>query len=166
MGKILAIFTLLVGMAVALWSCSSTGCIENKSSIPLAGFYDSKSKKTVRISGVNINGVGSETFLLSSGESSAQVYLPLRSQQRSTSFCFNYATDTITGAQLNDTITFEYDAEPHFVSEECGAMYYYKINALRYTQIMIDSVKLEENIITNTDIERVKIYFRVEESVE
>ena len=88
------------------------------------------------------------------------MYLPLRSTQSSTSFCFNYGTDSITGYQYNDTITFDYESIPYFVSEECGAMYYYKVGKLQSTHLLIDSVKLLEPLITNTDVERVKIYFR------
>lgn len=160
MGKILKICVVLIVAVATMWSCSSSGCIDNQSSIPLAGFYDSKTKKKLKISGINIGGVGVETLLLSSSESAAQVYLPLRSTQSSTAFYFNYGTDSITGYQYNDTITFDYESIPYFVSEECGAMYYYKVGKLQSTHLLIDSVKLLEPLITNTDVERVKIYFR------
>lgn len=149
----------MIVAAAAMWSCSSSGCIDNQSSIPLAGFYDSKTKQKLKISGVNIGGVGAETLLLGRSESASQVYLPLRSTLTSTAFYLNYATDSITGYQYNDTITFDYESIPYFVSEECGAMYYYKVGELQSTHLLIDSVKLLEPLITNTDVERVKIYF-------
>lgn len=149
----------MIVAAAAMWSCSSSGCIDKQSSIPLVGFYDSKTKQKLKISGVNIGGVGAETLLLGRSESASQVYLPLRSTQNTTAFYLNYATDSITGYQYNDTITFDYESIPYFVSEECGAMYYYKVGELQSTHLLIDSVKLLEPLITNTDVERVKIYF-------
>ena len=153
-------------MVSTMWSCSSSGCIENKSSIPLAGFYDSHTKQAITVRGINIGGVGAEQLILSNSEQASRVYLPLRSSKTTTSFYFNYATDTITGAQLNDTITFDYKSIPYFVSDECGAMYYYEITGMRYTQVMIDSVKILDNLVTNTDVERIKIYFRTEDPAE
>lgn len=166
MGKILTLYVAVLLSAVAMQSCSSSGCTENKSSIPLAGFYDSATKRALQISGVNISGVGAESLLLGSSEQASQVYMPLRSSQPSTAFYLNYATDTVTGVQLNDTIVFDYKSIPYFVSEECGAMYYYEITDMRHTGVMIDSVRILDRLITNTDVERIKIYFRTDETVE
>ena len=51
MGKILKICVVLIVAVAAMWSCSSTGCIDNQNSIPLAGFYDSKTNLQELIQG-------------------------------------------------------------------------------------------------------------------
>ena len=41
-------------------------------------------------------------------------------------------------------------------------MYRYTITRLSYTQHLIDSVAVTDSLVTNTDIKRLKIYFRTE----
>lgn len=42
-------------------------------------------------------------------------------------------------------------------------MYRYSIEKLNYTTHLIDSVGLVDSLITNADIETIRIYFRTEE---
>ncbi|MCC8039258.1 MAG: DUF6452 family protein [Bacteroidales bacterium] len=138
--------------------------MENQSSIPLAGFYNSATGAAISIGSVNIGGVDApnDSLLLAMGTSASEVYLPLRFSKDVTSFYIQYDTLGLWA----DTITMAYTALPYFASEECGAMYRYTINRLTYTTLLIDSVTLIDSLITNADIERIRIYFRVEEAGE
>ena len=99
-------------------------------------------------------------MLYSSGQALNIVYLPFRNSANETSYVFHYTQQDISGDEYNDTLTFGYESLPYFASEECGAMYRYDIKRLDYTRHLIDSVVITDSLITNTDVERIKIYFR------
>jgi hypothetical protein len=153
-------------MALAgLAACNSSGCLDNGSAIPLAGFYSSASGRAVSVGGISIHGVGApnDSALLTSGSSASEIYLPMRASESSTSWVFSYYDTESAEPIAYDTITLAYDAIPYFASEDCGAMYCYRINSLTNTTRMIDSVALVDPLITNADVESIKIYFRTSE---
>lgn len=158
MKKIL--YIALVGIIAC--ACNVSECLDNSSSIPLAGFYSSLSGKAVTVSQLQIRGLGApyDSILLSGTASKSQVYLPMRSDYPSTSWILSYGED----AAVSDTVTFYYRSEPYFASEECGAMYRYTITDLKYSTHGLDSVVIKDSVITNTDTERIRIYFPGETS--
>lgn len=164
MGKILRQTTpLLITVAMALCSCSTDGCIDNQSSIPLAGFYSAETQQQIALNSIEVWGVGAtgDSLLTTTGTATQQVYLPFRATQNNTTFCFHYS-DYGASAAYNDTVWFDYEATPYFASEECGAMYRYRITNVRHTNISIDSIEVIDPEITNTDVERIKIFFITE----
>lgn len=154
--------TLGLASAAALSSCNTTGCTDNQSSLPLAGFYSSQTKSAITLQDLDIGGVGApdDSLLYASGTGLSQAYLPFRSTATSTAYCFHYTQEGLDDAAYNDTISFSYTSEPYFASEECGAMLRYKITKMSHTSHLIDSVIVADSLITNTDIERIRIYFR------
>lgn len=162
MGKILSYIAATV-LAAACWGCNTTGCLQNQSSVPLAGFFASGSDEAILIDSLYVYGIGapSDSSLIS-GSSASMVYLPFRSTTPSTAFCFRYLQRALDYPQLNDTISFAYTAEPKFVSEECGAMYCYTIQSVATTTHLIDSVSVIDPYIDNFDTMRIKIYFKVQ----
>lgn len=164
MEKLLIAVAILLSACV-LGGCNTSGCTENQNSLPLAGFYtiDSLGRQhQVSLDSLDVGGVGApgDSLLYSTGMALTQAYLPLRSTTDETRFFFHYTQAELDTAALNDTITFGYSSSPYFASEECGAVYYYHIHSLRYTRHVIDSIALLDSLITNTDIERLKIFFR------
>ena len=159
MGKILnhITFTILF-VLTTLCSCSDDGCIDNQSSIPLARFYSAETKSSIEVYGVGATG---DSLLTTAGVETGETYLPFKSSQKNTAFCFHY-TDFGATNVYNDTIWFEYESYPYFASEECGAMYRYKITSVRHTNIIIDSVEIIDPVINNVDAERIKIFFKTE----
>lgn len=141
--------------------CNSSGCINNQNSLPLAGMYSYATLTQVSIPGLTIGGVGApdDSLIVNKGTVSS-AYLPFRSTQSETSFFFHYNQEGIDNDAFNDTITFAYSSLPYFASEECGAMYRYKITDIIYTKHLIDSVGILDSVITNIDRERIRIYFR------
>lgn len=166
MGKILRYISVVAVIAI-VWGCNTVGCLQNQSSIPLAGFYDVATDKAISIDSLLVYGVGApnDSSLIST-RTASRVYLPFRSEATSTSFCFRYLSKVLDHPQYNDTITFTYSSEPKFVSEECGAMYFYTIRSMKYTTHIIDSVAVTDSLINNTDTQRIKIFFRVSEEEE
>ena len=140
---------------IAAAGCNSSGCLENQSSIPLAGFYSSGTDERVVIDSIKVYGLGAPGHSsLTASIRASQVYLPLRSSTDVTSFCFRYLQKDLDLPELIDTLTLEYDSEPRFVSEECGAMYFYHVRRLAYTRHLIDSVAMPDSLINNVAFER------------
>lgn len=142
--------------------CNTSGCTDNRSSILLAGFYSSSTLRAISVDSLEMGGVDApdDSLLINIDERLQQVYMPLRSQQSTTSFCFHYASKALDYPELNDTVTLDYTGEPYFASEECGAMYRYHVHRLEYTTHLIDSIAMPDSLINNANIERMKIFFR------
>lgn len=165
MGKIPIIVTTIIATATLstiISGCNTTGCTDNQSSLPLAGFYASPGGAAITINTLEISGVGApgDSILYTSGTALSQVYLPFRFTTGTTAYCFHYTQEGLDAPELNDTISFIYTSEPYFASEECGAMLCYEITDVSHTTHLIDSVKVVDPLISNTDTERIKIYFR------
>lgn len=163
MGKFLIyILVSILVVASSLCSCSTDGCTENQSSIPLAGFYAAETGEAIALSQLEVYGIGAkgDSLLTEATSTIKQVYLPLRSTQNNTAYCFHYAEFGELATAYNDTVWFEYESTPYFASEECGAMYRYKITSVRHTNVIIDSISLIDPEITNIDMERIKIFFK------
>ena len=152
-------FAILLAAASA---CNTSGCPDNGSSLPLAGLYSSASGEQVGFDSIAVGGVGApgDSLLVAPGTACTEVYLPLRSDRTSASFFFHYDYEGIDSVIFNDTIEFHYSSFPFFASEECGAMFRYHIERVNHTRHLIDSVVVTDSLITNANIERIKIYFR------
>lgn len=153
-----------IGLIIAIQGCNTAGCTDNQNSLPLAGFYSSQSDAAISLNALEVSGVGRnpDSLLYASGTDLSSVYLPLRSNAPTTSYCFHYTQEGLDSPELNDTISFTYTSAPYFASEECGAMLVYTITDMSHTMHLIDSVVIADSVITNTDVERIKIYFRTE----
>lgn len=173
MGKILNarnIISLIIIQTIAvilLTGCNTSGCTDNRNSIPLAGLYSYETLQSITVTQLTIGGVGAPNdSLITSNQSVSQVYLPFRADSGETSFFFHYGQTGIDDDAFNDTINFTYSSLPYFASADCGAMYRYIIQGLTYTRHLIDSVGLVDSIITNADIEKIHIYFRTADEEE
>lgn len=163
LSKITACAIILIA-ALSQSSCSSGGCAENRNAVPLAAFYASATNNAIELDSITISGVDApnDTILSDAGTQTSQVYLPMRPTNKSVSWCFAYKWKRLDDPRLNDTISFEYDSQPFFASEECGVYYRYHITKMDYTDHLIDSVAIADSIVTNIDKVYLNIYFRVE----
>ena len=147
-------------LSAILPGCNTTGCTDNQSALPLAGFYSAATGQAISVDGFDIAGVGAPdgALLYEWGLARSEVYLPFRSDASSTAYTFTYHVDSIT--TVTDRIDFTYTSEPYFASEECGAMFIYQITGMTYTRNLIDSVAILDSLVTNTNSQRIHIYFR------
>lgn len=144
-----------------LTGCNSSGCTDNKSSIPLAGFYSYTTLSSISVNKISLGGVDApDDSLIINNSSASEVYLPFRAEYDETQFYIHYHSRGIDDPAFNDTLTFRYDRLPYFASEECGAMYKYEIKEFSTTYHLIDSVALLDTNITNADRETIRIFFR------
>lgn len=149
--------------AVSLGSCNTSGCTENRNAVPLAAFFDSTDENAIQLDSITVSGVDApgDTVLSAAGQRISQLYLPMRPTHESVEWCFAYKWKRLDDPRLNDTISFDYESEPYFASEECGAYYRYQITRMDYTRHLIDSVAIVDSLVTNVDKVYINIYFRV-----
>lgn len=168
MGKILNRYWFIIAFiifTIGLNSCTNE-CYDNKNSIGIAGFYSMSSKSAISIDSLTVFGVGApgDSMILKNAKAVKQVYLPMRMNTDQCQFVFHYEQKNISSPLLNDTLTLNYEAIPHFVSEACGAMYWYKIKDFSYTKHIVDSISIPSMMITNADVETINIFMRTNES--
>ncbi len=151
--------------AMLLAGCNSVGCTDNHNSIPLAGFYSMSTFAPISLDSLAIGGVDApgDSLLLAPSTQAQQVYLPLRAAQTVTEFVIAYRRKALDYPELCDTLRFEYRATPYFASEDCGAMYHYRITSLTHTCHLIDSVGISDSTVTNVERETISIFFRTAE---
>lgn len=152
---------------VMIAACSSNECLDNKNSLPLAGFYSSDvNPQSIAIDSLSIYGIDApgDSILLDSVVNVSSAYLPFRIDQTSTSYVIHYNQKTISNERYNDTITFDYEIIPYFVSSACGSIYKYKMNSIDHSSHFIDSVVCTAplGVIDNVAVENLRIYFRIE----
>ena len=149
--------------AAVVAGCNSSGCIDNKSALPLAGFYSYETLQPISLSSVSVGAKGAPNdSLLLSNSSASSLYMPFNIGENITKFFIRYnQSDSADEESVPaDTITFVYNRVPYFASEECGAMYSYEVTEVIFTRLMIDSVALTYKVITNADRESIQIFFR------
>lgn len=163
MGRILrhSIFLLAAILLVGFAACNDEGCEGNTSSMPLAGFYSSQTKKAITIDSLTVFGVGvpNDSLLLDTAQAS-QTFFPLDIEKMQARFVIRYDQQQLAALNLADTITIDYSPRPYFHSEECGAMYYFDVKGYRTTNVLIDSMQIITPVFDNTTAETIKIYFR------
>lgn len=154
--------------AVLLAACNTSGCLDNRSSLPLAEFRSSATGAVISVDSLEVAGVDAPDgdVLSAATPAKSQLYLPMRSTESSTSWCFMYRQKALDRPELNDTITFDYESKPYFASEECGATYRYRVTRVANTTHLIDSVRMADSLITNVDQVAILIYFRTAEADE
>ena len=162
------VILLLVSLLAGFLSCSNDGCLDNKSALPKAALYSSTTGQPITLNNISISGVGApgDSVLVPVGEAVSEVYLPMRSTESSTSWSFGYTGEGLEDMDLTDVVTFDYESQPYFASDECGAIYRYLITRCDWTEHLIDSVVITDSLITNVDMVRIKIYFRTAEEPE
>lgn len=150
-----------IGVAAALTGCNTTGCTDNKASIPLAGFYSYETQSAISVSEISIGGVDAPNdSLVVNNATASEAYLPFRADADATQYYIHYHSAGIDDPAYNDTLTFSYNRLPYFASEECGAMFRYEITEFTSTYHLIDSVALTDTLVTNFDHEVIQIFFR------
>lgn len=170
MGQILKLIqyrALLLVCAVIIassvfFACSDSECSESTVTDMNVNFYKKSNNAaftdTVTIFGLLDGGIEYDSILYNA-QRLKSVTLPLRLDNDSTSFVFNFLTAAgILWAQ--DTITFVHRNDPHFISEACGFVMYFKLDTVIYTTDHIDSISVNNNMITNDPSENIRIFFK------
>lgn len=146
---------LWLAAGVALSACSGDGCIDNRSSLPLAAFY--KGGTAVSVENLSVRGIGAPgDSVYVDKQTVSEVYLPLRPTVDECQFELDY---NIAGTP-SDTITVHYSSQPVFASVDCGAMLNFQISDYSHTCHAIDSVALVRPVVTNNNAVTFRVYMR------
>lgn len=145
-------------------ACGNDECFENKNSLPLAGFYSSAAvPQAISLDSISIFGIGApgDSVLHDSVRNLKESYLPFRIDTGQTSYVIRYLQGILGYMEVADTITFNYEIQPWFVSSACGVVYNYRMKDIVTTHHVIDSVTCPGGVINNVNKENIRIYFRV-----
>ena len=149
-------FLTLLSMA----SCATKECYDNRTTMPLAGFYSSTAPaQSVSVDSLEVYALGvpgDSVLLRPTTNAIRELSLPFNSEANHTDYVFINAR-----TKVSDTVTFRYNCRPWFASEACGVVYRYEMNGITCTGALIDSVTCPEGVITNRPAENLKIYFKV-----
>lgn len=160
-----SIIPVILSAIAMLQACNSTGCIDNKSSLPLAGFYSYQTLQPITLTNISVGAVDApnDSLLIEKGNAS-KIYLPFNIGQNSTKFFIRYLDEALNDPRYFDTITFNYNRLPYFASEECGAMYQYEVLSFTHTSHILDSVAVPRTMINNVDKESIRLFFRTSDN--
>lgn len=166
----LTIYTMMGVIGAIAAGCGGNECYENHSALPLSGFYSAFTGSKIGINRLTIYGIGAPgDSMLYYDEMLNLAFLPFQLDTDTTTYVFAYMQFLEQGESVDvsnpkipkDTISFIYDRKPWFVSPACGAMYFFDMKKVTYTNHFIDSVATEPTI-TNQNIENIKIFFNAE----
>ena len=90
------LFRLIPFLAAILHACNDAGCMDNRSSIPFAQFYQKGDlRSTISVDSLTIYGIGqkNDSLLVDSARSLSSVSLPFRYDDSITQFVLQYYYD-------------------------------------------------------------------------
>ena len=148
---------------ICVSACGSGGCLENGSTLPLAGIYSSVTDNAISIDSLEVRGIGApnDSLLVSPKRGTSTIYMPFKANAESVGYVFAVRQKEVDFPELYDTIDFGYETIPYFASADCGAMYIYRLNSVAHTTHLIDSVAITDSLFTNVDRQQIKIYYRI-----
>ena len=148
----------LFALAFILLGCEPDDiCLAETPGTPqlIVVFYDKvQSEDKKQVSNLQITGLGSETTLFNGTTDS--IAIPLKVKENSTTFIF---TKTANDVSLEETITFNYDSNDHFISRACGYQKIFtNVTSERLNRVVwIESIEIINNSISDTKHTHVKI---------
>ena len=166
--RIISALAIIAGLAGLVASCATDECYDNRNALPYAGFYGVMEGKmtTISIDSIRVYGIGAtgDSILSEGNRAIANLYLPFRIDSDTTAYVFKLINKAYEPYDIADTVTFIYSREARFVSSACGASYVYNIKEIRNTGLLIDSIAVPGDRITNADMENIQIYFNTGET--
>ncbi|MFI3297458.1 MAG: DUF6452 family protein [bacterium] len=109
---------------------------------------------------MSVNGVGNDSIIYD--ETLSTLYLPLQKFGDTTSFALTttFMDEDSVYTIYNDTIHVYHTNEEEFVSLECGCAIMNTINSIAITTNVLDSVIIENSLVTSSSSNNIKIYLK------
>lgn len=152
------ILTTAFAACVFLTGCSESDCPLTTTSAARFEFLDSKTHVPVSFNnGVTVDGIvhKGDTLLTDTVFNQAKNYMSLPlSYTKKTTYVMHYSET------LRDTIELTHKNIPFVNSIDCGVMMFYKVEGLRYTTNVLDSIKILNPEINNEEKRNFNIYYR------
>lgn len=154
MKKAISIAVLLCLTLLLSQGCEeSLGCQVSTTIPARAGFYtfNTDSSETATLANeVSLKGIGADSLIIANQEVGLFNFY-LDPYQDSCAFL-------LTIAAQSDTLSFTYSRSLELLSEECGFITTFEVNAFKSTYNGIDSVALIENSVNTENDQHIKIY--------
>ncbi len=109
---------------------------------------------------MSVNGVGNDSVIYD--ETLSELYLPLQKFSDTTSFALTttFMDEDSVYTVYKDTIHVYHTNEEEFVSLECGCAITNTINSIAVTTNVLDSVIIENSLVTSSSLNNIKIYLK------
>lgn len=154
---------LLAGIAILLIACEEDPCSLTTQSVARFDFRDSQTRQGVTLTqGATVTGIATiaDTLNVDTVFNQAKNYMsvPLSFTDKTT-YVIHYTE------LMRDTIRVTHNNFPYVSNIECGAVMHYQIEGLSYTTNALDSVTIQNPLITNEETTNFYIYFRTTDDV-
>ncbi len=95
------------------------------------------------------------------GGPNGEDHLSVPLNPRADSMRYRFLSDTTVKSNA-DTFTFYYTSSVHFISNDCGYTNFYKLDSVRSTRHLVDSIALISSEVTNDQtnaVRHIQLYF-------
>ena len=152
-GKFNLIRGVLFGYALLMFvSCTPGSCFEETNSYVKADFLLYSNRKITAPDSLTLYGIGSDSIRYKKASRVQPALIPLNASDDNCSFVIR-----ING--ITDTISFSYSTFVHLISKECGYTYYHNLDSVNSTLHNIDSIYINQRIVTNLNGTNISIYY-------
>ncbi len=150
---------LIIVAAFAVFASCRKDCYMPSRSMLGIIFLDSATVKPVNISGVTINGIGSDSLLYNNATVSS-VYLPLHLTRDTTEFQFKVAAIGDMKEGVDFTLKVIHSTNPQFVNPECGCVPFHTIKEFEFSKPeLFKKTKLFNSEVQNIEQDvHIKVY--------
>ncbi len=154
---------------VFLTSCVNEEICEDLENVPVRlGFYyidqDQDEPLVLNIDSIYIHGLNNDSIIYDYRRNVSRVELPLNAATKTTAFLMYFPAPPEIANLIKDTIWFTYEVKPTLISMECGFASFFELIEVSHSNMMIDSISIEETSVNNNLDEHIKIFPFVDDS--
>lgn len=147
MRPLLAIMTL----SIFVVACSPETCYED-TDVFMKTFFFKEGVGRQTPDSLSLIGTGRESYIYHKNTLVQPALIPLDASANSCSFDIR-----ING--VSDGLSIVYSTHPHFVSKECGYVFYHSVESVSFTKNIIDTIIICNNEVTTLNEENIRIYY-------
>lgn len=151
---------LLLASALLYVGCDSVNCPLNSNVAAVYKFYDSSGKSFVLADELTVTACGTDSVLMNRLTRANSMSLPLSYYSACDTLLFTL-TDA-DGFSATDTVWIEKQSTPHAEDPSCPIHVWHRINRVRHTSLLIDSIGIVNPTVNFDGSDTFSIYFITE----
>jgi hypothetical protein len=154
---------------IFLPSCVNEEICEDLETVPVRmGFYyvdeEEDEPQVLPIDSIYIHGLNNDSIIYDYRRDVSRIELPLNAAANTTAFLLYFPAPPEIAHLVKDTIWFTYEVKPTLISMECGFASFFELIEVSHSNMMIDSISIEETSVNNNLDEHIKIFPFVDDS--
>ena len=154
---------------IFLPSCVNEEICEDLETVPVRmGFYyvdeEEDEPQVLPIDSIYIHGLNNDSIIYDYRRDVSRIELPLNAAANTTAFLLYFPATPEIAHLVKDTIWFTYEVKPTLISMECGFASFFELIEVSHSNMMIDSISIEETSVNNNLDEHIKIFPFVDDS--